>query len=127
MTPGARAPNAYSAEGIPMATVGVRYIVTDAGAGAGNPVELSGPALPEAKLGRPAAPSRREAAAGRHGTGETSAHLSPLAPSTRAAHAVRWALAMYLTAMLAGPRKSPLTRLTVPSEWTAVTMPTWSA
>jgi hypothetical protein len=58
--------------------------------------------------------------------GATSTHCSP-GPHTSAPQLVRLTLALYCTPMFEVPRKSPLTRLTVPPEFTPVTMPTWSA
>ena len=58
--------------------------------------------------------------------GVISTHCSP-GPHISAAQLVRLTLVLYCTLMFEVPRKSPLTRLTVPPEFTAVTMPTWSA
>ena len=58
--------------------------------------------------------------------GVTMTHCSP-APQIAAAQLGRLIPVSYCALMLAAPRKSPLTMLMVPSAFTPVTMPTWSA
>ncbi len=58
--------------------------------------------------------------------GATKTHCSPRL-HTSEAQVLRVMSVSYCTVVLLVPRKSPFTRLTVPSAFTAVTMPTWSA
>ena len=59
--------------------------------------------------------------------GETKIHFSPLFQTAEAHEAIEMLLSCSTVMGIPSPPKSPLTRSTVPLEFTATTIPTWSA